>query len=234
MKNVQEWSLEFDLLYNNIASDKAPGIEEYEKSVVLTRAQEGIVVSLYKGNFGEAFENTEEVSIYLGNLVTQGDFYAINPADPKYPQKLSKDSVVFHSPDDLLFRTWEGCTIDLGECGYVDVPVIPITQDEYWRIVRNPFRKHNDRRVLRLTFSEENTNSGNLNNKFYSELISQSPIIKYTVRYLKRPNPIILTDLTGGLSINGQTSARTCELDEALHQFILAEAVKMAKAIWMN
>ena len=45
MKTCEEWSLEFDLLYNNIASDKAPGLNEYEKSVFLTRAQETIVVA---------------------------------------------------------------------------------------------------------------------------------------------------------------------------------------------
>jgi len=35
---VTEMSNEFDILYNNIMSNQAPGIDEYEKSVFLTKA----------------------------------------------------------------------------------------------------------------------------------------------------------------------------------------------------
>ena len=35
---TQEFSLEFDILYNNITSNQAPGLTEYEKSVFLTKA----------------------------------------------------------------------------------------------------------------------------------------------------------------------------------------------------
>ena len=55
MKTVGEWSLEFDLLYNNIASDKAPGLTEYEKSVFLSRAEAAVIIALYRGNYGDAF-----------------------------------------------------------------------------------------------------------------------------------------------------------------------------------
>ena len=36
--NVQEMSNEFDILYNQVNSNTAPGIDEYEKSVFLTKA----------------------------------------------------------------------------------------------------------------------------------------------------------------------------------------------------
>ena len=36
---TQEFSNEFDVLYNNIMSNQAPGLDEYEKSVFLTKAQ---------------------------------------------------------------------------------------------------------------------------------------------------------------------------------------------------
>ena len=41
--NHVEFSNEFDVLYNNIMSNAAPGLNEYEKSVFLTKAQEEIV-----------------------------------------------------------------------------------------------------------------------------------------------------------------------------------------------
>ena len=40
---IQEFSNEFDILYNNIMSNAAPGVDEYEKSVFLTKAQLEII-----------------------------------------------------------------------------------------------------------------------------------------------------------------------------------------------
>ena len=37
--NAEEFSNEWDLYWNNISSNQAPGLNEYEKSVFLTRAQ---------------------------------------------------------------------------------------------------------------------------------------------------------------------------------------------------
>ena len=66
---TQEFSLEFDLLYNNISSNQAPGLTEYEKSTFLTQAQEEIVIGLYEGKYGESFEGTEEMRTYLNPLI---------------------------------------------------------------------------------------------------------------------------------------------------------------------
>ena len=40
---------QFDLYYNNISSNQAPGLNDYEKSVFLTDAQEECVLGLYNG-----------------------------------------------------------------------------------------------------------------------------------------------------------------------------------------
>ena len=58
-----EFSNEFDILYNNIMSNQAPGIDEYEKSVFLTKAQDEIVKAYFnpKGNkFLEGFDGSEK------------------------------------------------------------------------------------------------------------------------------------------------------------------------------
>ena len=44
---LSEFSYEFDVLYNNITSNQAPGLDEYEKSVFLTKAQDEIVKSYF-------------------------------------------------------------------------------------------------------------------------------------------------------------------------------------------
>ena len=69
MTTSEDWSLQFDLLYNNISSNQAPGLTEYEKSVFLTQAQEAVILDLYKGLTGDSFETTEEVTRYLNSLV---------------------------------------------------------------------------------------------------------------------------------------------------------------------
>lgn len=230
MKTVEEWSHGFDLLYNNIASDKAPGLEPFEISQFLTTAQEAIVIALYKGSFGDAFESTEEVSSYLSTLVKQADCEKV---DEPLVGKLSASSTVFDSPEDLLFRTWESCVIT-SPCGETQVPVIPVTQDEFWRTIRNPFKRQNKQRVLRLEYSVSAsvTEKDSYSVRNYVELVSDYTISEYTVRYLSKPEPIIIEDLPAGLSINGKTEAQTCLLPEALHQTILSEAVRMAKATW--
>lgn len=52
---VEEFSDQFDILYNNITSNQAPGLDEYEKSIFLTRAQEDIV----KGYFDPLLNKTQ-------------------------------------------------------------------------------------------------------------------------------------------------------------------------------
>ena len=67
----KEFSYEFDILYNNIMSNQAPGLDDYEKSVFLTKAQEEIIINYYSGKNAllESFEKTEEIRRYLDTLV---------------------------------------------------------------------------------------------------------------------------------------------------------------------
>jgi hypothetical protein len=66
-----EFSNEFDVLYNNITSNQAPGLDEYEKSVFLTKAQDEIV----KAYFNPRLNKTQEG--FDGNEKRQIDFSMI-------------------------------------------------------------------------------------------------------------------------------------------------------------
>lgn len=237
MRSVTEWAQAFNLMYNNMASDKAPGLEPFEVSRLLTDAQDAVVVGLYKGTFGDAFESTEEVTSYLDTLVRQctGEEVDDTELTPLMGGcRISEKSSVFRlapeNGDDILFRTLEFCEVTT-DCGTERAAVVPVTQDEFWRTERNPFKRQNGRRVLRLSFAGADT-AETFSVVRYSELVSDFPIESYTVRYIRRPSPVILEELPEGLDINGQTAVQTCLLPEALHQTILAEAVRMAKAIW--
>lgn len=205
-----EFSIEFDILYNNISSNKAPGLNEYEKSVFLTKAQEGIITELYSGRNTtyNSFEETEEQRRYLNSLIWTEECESISDSI----NLTSDKSYVFSLPYDVMFITYEVATIE-GK----DVSVYPVSQDELSKIIKNPFRGPSKNRVLRL----DTTNN-------LVELISNYPIDNYKIRYIKKPNPIILTSLEDGLSINGTYIESECELDSSLHRVILDRAVALA------
>ena len=228
MKTCEEWENGFDLLYQNITSNQAPGLNSYEKSVLLTDAEYAIEIGLYNGTLKHSFEETEELTAYLNSLVCQSDC-----VKSKCAPKIVDNATVFELPEDLLFRTLEMCTVNVEGCGTRKAIVVPVTQDEFWRTYRNPFKRQNNDRVLRLSYGSADGDEETYHQNF-SELVSDNEVVKYTVRYLRKPEPIILCDLEDGLSIEGETQAKTCKLHESLHRAILEEAVRRAKAVWTS
>lgn len=70
--SITEFSDEFDLLYNNINSNQAPGLNEYEKSVFLTKAQEELILSYYsntRNKFGEGVDSTHNRNYDFSTLI---------------------------------------------------------------------------------------------------------------------------------------------------------------------
>lgn len=219
---TQEFSNEFDILYNNIMSNSAPGLNEYEKSIFLTQAQEALVLDIYRGKFDEnSFESTEEVSDYINTLVRQSKI-----TDTVEGNGISTNSVFYQLPNDIWFITYESVILrdnNLDCKNGQEVIVKPITQDEYYSISKNPFRGANDRRVLRLLSDNK------------AELISKYRIESYLIRYLSKPEPIILDNLsTYGVTINGKSKITECKLNPAVHRILLNRAVQLAKSIWTS
>ena len=217
-----EFSIEFDILYNNIMSNAAPGLNEYEKSVLLTQAQETIVLKLYNGTLNaDSFEATEEVKSYLESLVKP-----VTLTKTITGEGISKKSKIYSKPEDLWFIVYEAAEIEGESLGCKNnniVEVQPITHDSYHQVSSNPFKRDNDRRVLRLMSSDS------------LELISDYDIPSYYIRYIRKPDPIILTDLDEyDVSIDGKTDVTECELHPALHRLILTTAVQMAKSLWLQ
>ena len=232
----EEFSIGFDLLYNNISSNQSPGLNDYEKSVFLTDAQKQIVSELYRGNsIGQfSFESAEEVADYLNVLVR---IYLKTPITGE-----SQIIPFFGVPDDFMFSIYENCEINSysDSCSFKNpkaVTVIPIKHDELGRIMENPFRGPNKTRVLRFyTGSDIPETSQTKDSDLYKQtihLVSKYPIVKYTMKYLRKPEPIVLQNFTSsGLKIDGVSTKQTCRLPEPLHNLILKRAVELAKAVW--
>ena len=208
-------------MYNNIMSNQAPGLSEYEKSLFLTQAQEALVLDIYSGKLGSSFESTEEVTDYLSPLVKQATYTT------KVEGKgLDSRSVFFNIDTDIWFKTGEKAIIkdDSLKCGNSterEVDVVPVTQDTLYRTKNSPFRGPNERRILRLDCEANKV-----------ELISKYPIESYTIRYLSKPELIILDNLPEGLTINDISTPQTCKLSSAIHRAILSRAVSIAKSVW--
>jgi hypothetical protein len=224
---LDDFSNGFDTLLNSYASNGTASValDEYEKSFFLTKSQEQEIIDLYSGNnsSGDSFENTEEMRRNLSNLVVEANLEPITDGENlayilDEVIGVHNNSEFFQLPEDTFFITYEEAQVFNSKCGKtMGMDVYPTTQDEYHKIKRNPFRGMNNRRALRLDLADN-----------IVEIISKYPIKSYYLRYLKKPEPIILINLPDGLSIEGVRVKTPCKLNDSLHQRILDRAVVLA------
>ena len=225
---IQEFSNAFDTLLNSYdtqsqfgeqASKREIVLDEYEKSFYLTKAQEEVVVNFYNGKnpYGDSFESTEEMRRYLESLVKTKVYSTEEQVDGT---GVSISSVFYQLPEDVAFITMEQVTYEdeaLGCYSGSTATVYPVTQDEYSRIKNNPFRGPTRYKAIRLDTGNNTV-----------ELVSKYKIGEYMLKYLSRPEPIILEDLPNDLTIEGRGEHSECKLNSILHGTILERAVQMA------
>ena len=235
----EEWSREFDILWNNITSNQAPSLNDYEKSVFCTEALENQIISIYRGSVeGMAFESSEELTSYLSRLVKTHEFSQSDGTPPDIPATNYFICTDFMLPDDLWFIVYETANVASGDGSSCwpngrEVDVVPVTHDTLRKTFKNPFRFPNRSRVLRVTKGE---------NDRVSELISDGDVQSYVVRYLRRPKPMILGNISEyGLTVNGYNETASwydpknpCELGDNAQRAILMTAVQLAKNTWAN
>lgn len=215
--DVQELSNLFDTLLQPYITKDVQGeqntlaFDEYEKSIFLTKAQEQIVLELY-----QELEQSEENRKYLSNLIKTGNYVPVGEKDEALINNTFKSYKV-EIEDSVLFMIYEQCTLsDENNCinGRI-VSVVPTIHDDLDKVLKNPFKSPNSRKVIRLDFD----------NKI--ELISKYNISNYKVRYLKKPNPIILVTLED-LNIDKKQEVSNGETNPILHERIVQRAVQLA------
>jgi hypothetical protein len=135
---AQEFSMEFDVLFNNIMSGKAPGINNYEKSVFLTKAQDEILKShfqsegnKYKEGFNESIKRDTDFSF----LVTLVEIDEEGRTNTFY-----NNSIRFKIPDTmflpinfLIYYVIDGVINEL--------IVIPMREDEIIKLRSKPYKE---------------------------------------------------------------------------------------------
>lgn len=228
----EEFSNSFDVLLNSYKNKPGFGdnfdvtniaLDEYEKSVFLTKAQEEVVVNLYNGKniYGDSFESTEEIRRYLDSLVKTKVYNSTDATNGESIIPLTtENSILFTLPEDIAFITLEQIKYSDELLGCADgsiASVYPVTHDEYEVIKNNPFRGPSKYKAIRIDYGDNKV-----------EIISKYNIGEYLIKYLSKPKPIILEDLPDDLSIEGYSMATDCELNPLLHNTILTKAVQLA------
>lgn len=225
--NLSEFSSQFDILYDNVTSGKAPGLNDYEKSVFLTKAQDQIVKGYFtpKGNlrqegFNDSLKRTVDFS-----KITKSYSVAGSVGNTTY-----KNTLLFDKPTDLflprgyILRSTSG----------TELQVKDVSEEELTRLFSKPYKEPYKGQAYKLDDSTTND--------VYEIIVGSSQINKdFTlhVRYIKQLSPIILVNLKefelemglpeGYLTIKEQFLAQECELEDIMHEPILDRAVSLAK-----
>lgn len=223
-----ELSDQFDVLYNNITSNQAPGLSEYEKSVFLTKGQDEIVKNYFtpnsKGNnIGQGFDDSAKRQADFSTLMKTSNCTAATAGT-----KIDARSSAYTFPSDVFIVVNEVITTTSNKY----LQVIPLRFDEYIRLMSKPFKRPLKNQAWRLLNS--GTVNGSESTKI-AEIVTNigDDVKNYSIRYIKHPKPIILADLDG-LTIGGYSSVTECEVDPVLHEDILQRAVELAKVAWTS
>lgn len=143
---TQEFSNEFDVLYNNIMSNQAPGLDEYEKSIFLTKAQEELVRDYFNSRNvknAQGFDDNQKRQYDFSTLlssITLPDFMdtyrALSALSTTiYNNVFDSRAKIYIAPSDLFLVINESIE-DSAKRRY---SVLPISYDEYNRIMLKPY-----------------------------------------------------------------------------------------------
>ena len=246
---TQEFSNTFDTLLNSYNSQGMFGeqasrgeivLDEYEKSVLLTQAQDIIVKQYFEGGgVNGGFDDSPRRQVDFSNLITVEEITKEeNPVLTPYDERsliyktpatvTGKAKVLYILNEKIVVSTTIGETTTKRQ--YV---VVPINYKEYDRQMSKAYAQPLKKQAWRL-FQDGGTSALDL----YSEIIPVENSIasgenpKYKIRYIRRPQPIILTNLDfttqADLEIDGLKTVSDCELNPIVHMDILNKAVELA------
>lgn len=236
---LEDFSNTFDIMFNNLMSDRAPEVNDYEKSVLLTLAQEAVASDILSSSF-EADERRRRA---VDALVEGAEVAPSGAAAPAHLLQAGVETAVFDLPPRLWAIVRETAVVSSpGSClDGLRIPVRPARLDDLSHDLGDPFRGPSPRRALRVDIG-----GGRLLRSV--ALLSGLPLSSYALAYARRPRPILLADFGGDgydqVHIRGVSTfkgaldgydpsdlmSEPCELGEAVHAEIVARAATMARA----
>ena len=156
--NNTEFSAEFDVLYNNVTSNQAPGLNEYEKSVFLTKAQSQLVNEYFNSRtdgFGGGFDGSQKRQYDFSGLVRVERLFDINTFKERIDttEKLDRRSKVFLFPQNYFLAVNEILSDEKGQYS-----VMPLSYAEYQRLMLKPYNFPVKRAAWRILTDKKNCN----------------------------------------------------------------------------
>lgn len=236
----EEFSNEFDVLYNSITSNQAPGLDEYEKSVFLTKAQSEILREYFNsrvdgtnGGFDGSQKRQYDFSFLIKTTILDANL--ANKGEEGYIPKIDNRGYLFNFPEDYFLSINEVIRDD--ESSNKFYSVVSISYSDYQRLMTKPYAYPPKRVAWRLFIGTIQKTLEDTSDKvtvpvaeIIGKFVGNSNNWNYTLRYVKKPNPIVLRNFTDDdLSIEGKKIETPCEFPSQLHQEILERAVTLAK-----
>lgn len=253
-----EFSNSFDTLLNSYSIQTQFGEEEskadivlneYEKSVFLSAAQDIIVKSFFDGTHnseGEGFDDSIKRQIDFSSLITTATLTQSDNQDDTFDDR----GIIFNMPlrkypnNDGTYSEKEGSTDVLfilneklkttyqesenSEPIIKNYVIVPINYKEYDREMSKAYSQPLKRQAWRLF--QNNSQGFDIKSELIPRwnLTEKETIVAYKIRYIRRPRPIVLVNLTENLEIDGFTKQQECEINPILHSEILQKAFELA------
>lgn len=249
---TSEFSNTFDTLlnsYNNQAnfgegaSRQEIVLDEYEKSVFLTQAQDIIVKSYFDKTLnqqGQGLDDSSRRQVDFSSLIMVGEASVVTDSTKTTYDSRGK---LFKCPSNVLVVLNEKLEVHTKDTTDTDGKkvegklkslsvVVPINYREYDRYMSKAYTQPLKKQSWRLF------QTGNSSVDIISEIIpiegtiGADDVLKYKLRYIKRPKPIVLQDFSSdsidNLDIDGVNTVSGCELNPIIHMDILNKAVELA------
>ena len=138
----EEFSNEFDVLYNSITSNQAPGLDEYEKSVFLTKAQSEILREYFNsrvdgtnGGFDGSQKRQYDFSFLIKTTILDANL--ANEGEEGYIPKIDNRGYLFNFPEDYFLSINEVIRDD--ESSNKFYSVVSISYSDYQRLMTKPY-----------------------------------------------------------------------------------------------
>lgn len=154
----EEFSNEFDVLYNSITSNQAPGLDEYEKSVFLTKAQSDLLREYFNAKVDATnggFDGSQKRQYDFSTLIRVANLFNVNTIKERVTadEKIDRRSLVFCFPEDYFLSVNE-IVFDNNKA----YSVLPISYDNYQNLMLKPYTMPVKKGVWRLFTDKKNCN----------------------------------------------------------------------------
>lgn len=209
---------EFEIAYEAIASQDAPGYEAYEVSILLSEAQDTILKQL----IGVGIENDDKAALILGPFIETDAITTNFGTSSMYPdvQTVQVDPTEYWAiMNERMKETISGDTVD----------VKPVDHSYFAANIDNPYKKPSTTRYFWRWIEQDGTN-------VQWNVAGPTSMHTYYISFLDKPDPIIVPGVTIGIEIDGttvdasiNTNGQDCAYSTIIHREIVSKAAFLGK-----